>query len=123
MSAIRLRSSELNFSGKYTLDASRSDDPTELLKALGVPWGFRVALQRARRTVTIEHDGQEIVETTFASVITKTTTAILDGVPRKEVVRKRLIDGGAVYHIHNTLTVRPDTEYVTNTYFDKVGDQ
>jgi len=143
-----------NFSGKWALNHERSDSQSALLKALGIPWAARAALARAPRTVCIEHDGREWVETVQAPVITRTTYFLLDGVsreevvwgttlrvsvvvegnevvqriaypdgdPRAQVVRKRLVDGGSVYHVHTTLTVHPDGEYVTNTYFDKVDN-
>merc|ERR1712110_1020711 len=59
----------------------RSEDPSEMLKAMGVPMLARAAVARYARTVMIEQDGLEWTETMVTPVMTKTVTMSLTGSP------------------------------------------
>ena len=61
----------VNFSGKWALDHSASDDPSEQLTALGVPWLARKAIANASRSLEIEQDGWSWRELVTTSIITK----------------------------------------------------
>lgn len=74
----------LDFSGTWQLSLKRSDDPSDLLKALGVPWAARAALRHASRQLVIEHDGLEWMETNITPVIRRTTKMMLDGSVHQE---------------------------------------
>merc|ERR1719469_801206 len=56
-----------------------------MLHALGVASAARKAMAGASRLVIIEQDGLEWTETTITSVITKTTTMMLDDSPCQEM--------------------------------------
>lgn len=75
----------VDFSGTWQLQLQKSDDPSEFLKALGVPWVMRAALKGVSRQVVIEHDGLEWSETMITPLIKKVTNMTLDGSPHNEV--------------------------------------
>jgi len=56
-----------------------------VLKLLRVPWVARKALAKASRTVHIEHDGPEWVETIITAVMSKTSTMTIDGSVHQEI--------------------------------------
>ena len=63
----------VDFSGSYRLDLAASDNPMEMLAALGVSWPKRKAISMASRTVHIEHDHDAWTETTVAPGVTRIT--------------------------------------------------
>jgi len=75
----------VDFSGSYALDVAASDNPTEMLAALGVSWAFRKAISKFSRTVHIEHDHDAWTETTVAPGVTRTTHLDLSGAPTVEI--------------------------------------
>ena len=76
---------EVNFSGEFELDLAGSDDPTEMLTALNVPWIARKAIKSSARTLHIEHDGQAWTETIVTTLLTRTINLNLDGKPTVEI--------------------------------------
>ncbi len=141
----------VNFSGEYVLDLSASDDPTEMLTEMGVPWIARKAIRSTSRTLLIEHAGIEWTETIQAPMITKTIKFRLDETPSSEIspvdkssvtsvtkvegdkvvsrntfsndpgrsqhIERSLVDGGKMYVVDNTLTVREGKVIKTRSYF------
>ena len=75
----------VNFSGKWSLDHGASDDPSEQLTALGVPWLARKAIANASRSLEIEQVGWSWRELVSTSIITKETTFSIDGAEHQEV--------------------------------------
>jgi len=67
------------------LDKERSSDPSNMLKALGVPWAARVALAKCDRQLVIEQDELSWTETISSSVVSKTSHLWLDGRPCTQV--------------------------------------
>ncbi|GMI29214.1 hypothetical protein TeGR_g9249 [Tetraparma gracilis] len=74
-----------DFTGTYKLNVGKSDDPTEMLIALGVPWIARKAISKASRSLYIEHDGDAWTETMVTPLLTKTVQMALDGTPTIEI--------------------------------------
>jgi len=82
-----------DFTGTWTLNLSHSDDPSDMLKALKVPYAARLVLKRASRQVVIEHDGLEWAETNITPVIRRQSNMLLDGTP---CVETNPVDGSSV---------------------------
>ncbi|CAK0794532.1 unnamed protein product, partial [Prorocentrum cordatum] len=73
------------FTGRWKLNLQRSDDPSEMLKAMNVPWAARAAVVRYARTVEIQQDGLQWTETMITPVVKKTVVMTLDGTPYVEM--------------------------------------
>jgi len=99
-----------NFTGEFVLDVAASDDPSEMLTALGVPWIARKAIAKTSRTLYIEHDGLSWVETIVAPLITKTMQFSLDGTPSIEISP---VDKSAITSVSS---VDGDTVVTNNDY-------
>mmetsp|Transcript_26315 Transcript_26315/g.54815 ORF Transcript_26315/g.54815 Transcript_26315/m.54815 type:complete len:501 (+) Transcript_26315:80-1582(+) len=78
-------SDRVNFSGHFVLDLGASDNPTEMLTAMGVPWIARKAISKTARTLIIDQDGDDWKETIVAPMITKNMAMKLDGTPSVEI--------------------------------------
>jgi len=73
------------FTGRWKLNLKRSDDPSEMLKAMGVPWAARAAVARYARVVEIQQEGLRWTETMITPVVKKTVVMTLDGTPHVEM--------------------------------------
>lgn len=75
----------VNFDGHYKLNTERSDDPSDMLQAMGVPWIARKGALKLARECTIQQNGLEWTETMKTGICTKTVKMRLDETPHTEI--------------------------------------
>ncbi|KAJ1457461.1 hypothetical protein M885DRAFT_615280 [Pelagophyceae sp. CCMP2097] len=96
------------FSGRWVVDETRSDAPCDHLRAIGVPWAFRIALARSANVKHIAYHatGSEPahwVEESVTSLVTKVQRLELDGRAQAET---HPLDGSTV-RMWTALGARP----------------
>mmetsp|Transcript_22385 Transcript_22385/g.68940 ORF Transcript_22385/g.68940 Transcript_22385/m.68940 type:complete len:692 (+) Transcript_22385:106-2181(+) len=87
------------FTGRWVLDVRRSDDPSEQLKALGVPWALRHALVRSPNVKRIIYHDSIWTEESETVLLSRIQHLRLDGKMQTET---HPIDGAPV-HIWSSL--------------------
>ena len=104
------------FQGSWSLDKSLSSPANELqafLASLGVGWLKRKAASAAHMKKTIEVDGTKWIENTKATILTKTSTLSLDGIPTEDVSQ---LDGSKVF-LKTTINLTRDDHIQVCTDF------
>eukprot|EP00746_Dinoflagellata_sp_MGD_P025892 gnl/MRDRNA2_/MRDRNA2_160974_c0_seq1.p1 gnl/MRDRNA2_/MRDRNA2_160974_c0~~gnl/MRDRNA2_/MRDRNA2_160974_c0_seq1.p1 ORF type:complete len:611 (+),score=71.35 gnl/MRDRNA2_/MRDRNA2_160974_c0_seq1:171-2003(+) len=105
-----------SFTGSWTLDTSKSDDPEEYLKTVGASWLQRQGARRLVRSISITHVGIDWTETVWTPLGCKTWNICLDGNEHEDI---NLLDQSLV--ISKSFIEHDSNSVITLLQYNKTG--